>query len=143
MLFISNDTFHFVILLSYFFCYTFYVSLFDNKTSIRALLNVFFRFRLSFISICRKKKNTHTSFSPDSMEIFSLHFVQNFSPKIKILVMEESVFSLSTWLPLVPVWVLCHSEGHKLGFDSPYKIQAYNLVLWYPMVIRAIKYHNC
>ena len=47
VLFISSNTFHLVILFSYFIYYSFYVSLFGNKISNKALLNVFY-FRFSF-----------------------------------------------------------------------------------------------
>ena len=66
VLFISSNTLHLVILFSYFICYTFYVSLFGSKISIRALLNVFCfivgcilfqRFSFNVQIILQKKKS--------------------------------------------------------------------------------------
>ena len=58
VLFISSDTFHLVILFSYFIYYTFHVSIFGSKISIRALLNVFcFRFSFILQIILQNKKS--------------------------------------------------------------------------------------
>ena len=57
-LFFSSDTSHLVIFCSFFIFYTFYVSLFDNKISIRALLNVFlFEVPFFYLNTCSPLKS--------------------------------------------------------------------------------------
>ena len=47
---------------------------------------------------------------------------------------------MSAELPLEPVTVLGHTVGLDLAFNLPHKVHAYNLIIWFTMVIQAIKH---
>ena len=54
----------------------------------------------------------------------------------------ESVFSFSVGLPLEPNRVLGYIVGNDFDFNSPHKVDAYNLLMWYTMVIKAGKHYS-
>ena len=70
------------------------------------------------------------------MEIFFYPiWYKSFDPKFDVSAFRESIFSLSAALPLGPIKVLGHTIEPDLGFNSPHKVHAYNLLTWYTMVI--------
>ena len=61
------------------------------------------------------------------------HFVQKFDPKFEVPTSKEL-------LALGTIRVSGHTVGHDLGFILSHKVHAYNLVMWYAMVIQSVKH---
>ena len=70
------------------------------------------------------------------MEMILTHLVQKLWLKSPCL--GGTNFFVS-WATFVPIRVLGNTEGPDLGFNLTHKLHAYNLVMWYAMVIQAVK----
>ena len=89
-----------------------------------------------------ENKESKSVIVQEPMEIFSVHLVQILWLKIWSPCLKWIKFYFLAWLPLGPITVLGLKIGTDFELNPPHKMHTYNLVIWYTMVIQAIKHYS-
>ena len=78
----------------------------------------------------------------EPIEISLPHLVQKLGPKILNPCLGGTNFVFFIWATPGSTRVLGHTVGPNLGVNLPHKVNAYNSVMWYTIVIQAIKHYS-
>ena len=68
----------------------------------------------------------------ESIEMFPFQWYKSFKVKFKV----------PAWLPLGHRKVLNCTIEHNLGFNSTHKVHVYSFVMWYTIVLKAVKHYS-